>query len=477
MRIISFPFILFTLAALLIAYNLPRRAQNGWLLLLSYIFCISWAWQFALILALTTLFNFIWARRLSLAARPRAWLWSGIGFNLLVLAGFKYAGFFLPPLLNWLAALGLPSAGGVQWLAPLGLSYYVLSAIGYLVDVSRGRLTVSQDWLDFALYMAYFPKLVAGPIEHARTFLPKLARPRRVTNATVSQATTLILVGALRKVVIADTLASVTPPGLLSDPAAFTRSALAVWMLVWVFQIYNDFAGYTDIVRGVSLLFGISLTENFKQPFFARTFIELWNRWHISLSHWLRDYIYFPLAQALPARMAGRHQWVTLVIPPLATMIASGLWHGASWHLLVWGVLQAGLLLGERLLQSRRNSTPPQRWPAWRQGAGMAFVTLTFALTGVPFVFNLTQSATLWGKLVDLGSPKGVRLSLVGMLNLGLFIGLSLAIDLLQHRRPASLGFLHLSRPAQTALTALTLLLILIAAQATGHPLFVYQGF
>jgi alginate O-acetyltransferase complex protein AlgI len=214
---------------------------------------------------------------------------------------------FCRSLETLLERLGIPTqAGGLQILVPLGLSFYVLQTISYLVDVYRGQLKAERNWMNFALYLAYFPKIIAGPIERARSFLPKLAPARIVDNSMISRGVSLIFVGMVRKLLIADTLTAFILPDVFEVPAKYTPPELIGWLVIYAFALYNDFAGYTDIVRGISGLFGIELSSNFRVPYFSRNFTEFWSRWHITLSEWLRDYIYFPLSRALGRRNPGR---------------------------------------------------------------------------------------------------------------------------------------------------------------------------
>ncbi len=480
MPITSLTFLGFVAAVLVVYYLLPLHRQNWWLLLVSYGFYVTWSRQLAVVLLVATLFNFWLGRRLAQAPANRraVWLWTGILVNLLTLLGFKYANFYVPALLTWLARWGVHTqAGGLNWLIPLGISYFTLQVIGYLLDIAKGRTQPAGSLRDFALYLAYFPKLVAGPIEHWRNMGPKLAQPRVVTNETLRQAFTLIILGLVRKLVIADTLAQVVPPTLLTNPTDFRVLHLWLWGIALVFQVYNDFAGYTNIVRGVSLLFGISLTENFQQPMFARNFVELWNRWHISLSHWLRDYVYFPLSRSLIKRFPSRRHPANVVLPPLLTMIASGLWHGVSWHLLLWGGLQGVAQIVENLPSLWYPVTPPQKWPRWRQWAGSLRVMALFLLIGIPFVAPLPATLSFWRGMLAWRHPGFSWNWAMMAANLSLFFVLSLGIDYAQLRHPQTQGFRHLAPRAQTALLTAALLLIMVAAFANTLSPFVYQGF
>ena len=207
---------------------------------------------------------------------PRAGLlWLGIFGNIGTLAYFKYADFFIPNILQLLNNLGIRSTTqGEQIIFPLGLSFLVLQAISYLVDVFQGRIKASRDLIDFSLYIAYFPKIISGPIERAKNFLPKLAQNRVVTNATIAQSFALIVIGLARKLIIANSLAGLIPEHAFTDPSESSGLMLLMWAFAYAFMLYNDFAGYSSIARGVSGLFGIPLSRNFQLPYFSINFNE-----------------------------------------------------------------------------------------------------------------------------------------------------------------------------------------------------------
>ncbi len=353
MEITSFHFLLFVLGVLIIYHVLPHRAQNYWLLLASYVFYIFWSWKFAILLLFSTVFHFELAKHLRKDNQGRpVLLWLGVAANIILFLIFKASSFYLYRLTTLLDQLGIQTGlGALQIVIPLGLSYYVLQQISYLIDVYRGQITAASNRVDFALYLAYFPKMVAGPIERARSFLPILARPRKVDNQGLSRSLTLILVGLTRKLLIANLLFAYTPWKLLnSNPSTFSKLELIGWLVIHSFGLYNDFAGYTSIVRGVSGLFGIELSSNFNIPYFSKSFTEFWNRWHITLSQWLRDYIFFPTSRALARHFPNRNAWQNLVIPPLVTMLVSGIWHKPNWQMLLWGGMHGSYLVAERLI-------------------------------------------------------------------------------------------------------------------------------
>jgi len=474
MSITSLTFAGLVLLTLAFYYALPRRAQNLLLLGVSYAFYATWSWWYLLVLWALTLANFGLAQRVRRKGQPRRGaLWAGIAVNVAALAVLKYESFFVPGLRATLDRIGVQTgAGGLDVLLPVGMSFYIVAAISYQADVYRGLVAPADDLVDFAVYLAYFPKLLAGPIERARTFLPRLAAPRVVDNDQLARSFTLIVLGVVRKLVLADTLTLMLPRGVFGNPNEYGAPQLIGYLLIYALALYNDFAGYTNIVRGVSGLFGIELSANFATPYFSRNLTEFWNRWHITLSHWLRDYIYFPTSRALLRRNPSRTNIPNLFLPPLLTMLASGLWHGTGWTMLLWGALHGVYLVGERLLALWRPSGPPQRQPRWRQLFAMLVVVTLVVLAWVPFrAPDVPRALDYWQGMLDFSDLRRptVRVFVV--------ILPALWLDWVQYRRGDELVFLRWRRLAQAALLALAILAIFLATQTdTGAP-FVYQGF
>jgi alginate O-acetyltransferase complex protein AlgI len=455
---------------------LPQRPQNVWLLFVSYVFIVSWDWMFAVVLVMVTAANFLLALQLRINGQgQRELLWLGIGFNVLTLVFFRAAGFFLPELEAVLASLGLSTqAGGQQILVPLGLSYYILQTISYLVDVYRGQLKAESNFVNFALYLAYFPKLLAGPIERARAFLPKLAQPRRVDSQVIAESVMLIFVGLVRKLIIADTLTASFLSDVFEIPAKYTPPELLVWLVIYAFALYNDFAGYTDIVRGTSGFFGIQLSPNFRAPYFSRNFTEFWKRWHITLSEWLRDYVYYPVSRAL-SRSNSRYQTLAnLVVPPLITMLVSGMWHGFSLNMIFWGGLHGSYLIVESIPALWRPIVPPQHQPFWRQALGIVVVFFLVTLAWVPFRWELPAALQLWETLLN-WSDVAIRYRRM-LLVVPLLLG-SVVLDFIQYRSEDEFIFLKWSPLTKAACLAIVLFLIFILTAGDFKQPFVYQAF
>jgi alginate O-acetyltransferase complex protein AlgI len=277
-------------------------------------------------------------------------------------------------------------------LLPLGFSYRVLENISYLVDIHMGIGKPANSLLNYSLYMAYFPKLISGPLERARLFLPRLEQKKAVDEETVSRSLLLIFTGLLRSIVIAGMLRLLAPSNIFSKPLDYSSTEIVMGLVIYTFFLYNQFAGYTELMRGISLLFGIELSRNFAFPHFAKNYSDLWKRWHISLSQWLRDYIYMPVSRHYLRKNLSRKNPYNLVIPPLATFLVSGLWHGASLNLLVWGGINGLYTTGENILNLFIHARPSTKVIVWRNVFSMCLVFGLGALAAIPFRMDLPAS-------------------------------------------------------------------------------------
>lgn len=459
---------------LILYYSVPGRLQNTLLLLFSYGFIILWDWRFALIHLFFTVFHYVYGFWLS-KRRQRTWLFLGISANISFLLFFRSSDYFVPQLASLLRSQDINlNLNPLEILVPVGLSYYTLQNISYLVDIFRKQIIPVSNFVNFALYLAYFPKLLAGPIEYARTFIPKLEKSRVIGNEDLARNIGLILAGLVRKFVIADSLSAAIPQGIFSNPANFSPIDLIGWMIVYAFVIYNDFAGYTSAARGISGLFGIELSNNFDYPYFTRSFSEFWNRWHITLSRWLRDYIYFPLSRTLSQFFPDRNNLFTLVLPPLVTMLVSGLWHGLSWHMILWGSLHGIYLVMERFFSLGKPVIRPDQMPVWRQllSNGMIFLLVIFAW--VPFRMELPTALEYWISMLNLTNFSIASKKLPLVLS---YLGFWIIIEWQLYRLKDKVQVIKFPKWAQATLFAGALLLIIIAsASQTSHP-FIYQGF
>ncbi len=452
-------------AAVLVYHRLPARAQIGWLLALSYAFYAWWAWRFLPVLIILTLANHAIGTRIAamppsrLAAeqrRRRSWMWAGVALNVAALALLRY---------------GYRAAPFEAPFAVLGISFYALQAVAYVVDTYSGTLRTQPTLTEFAVYLAYFPKIVAGPIERPQAFLDQLTQPRVVDDARLGRAATLIAVGLTRKLVLADPLAALLPLAAFNAPTEHDALTLATALVGYAFVLYNDFAGYTSIARGISCLFGIELSPNFAQPFAAHSFTNLWNRWHITFSHWLRDYIYLPVSRRLLHRNLSRTNVANLLVPPMATMLVCGLWHGGSAHMLLWGGLHGVYLVVERAANLRWPPAPRTVLPAWRHDGGVVLVFGLSCWTLVALRLPIAQALQFWQQLLTgpIGALPDGRLLL--------FMLPTIWLDWMQSRHGEDTVFMTWSQRARAALLALTVLLWFALSGAVAPAPFVYQGF
>jgi alginate O-acetyltransferase complex protein AlgI len=366
----SIDFILFLAIVLLLAKVVGPRGRNWLLLPASLLFYGWWDWRYLLLLLFNCGVAFAGGLAIANAPTPRArrtWCGLAVTVCLALLIWFKYRGFFLESITAALASVGLGAASGpLQLTLPVGISFFTFQAIAYLVDVYRGTTPPSRNLPTFVLFKTFFPQLVAGPIERAHHLLPQIEQPRRATNAEVVEGLYLVLWGFCKKVVVADNLA--LKVNRIFEQDTFSTGDVILGSLGFAFQIYADFSGYTDIARGVARWFGIRLSENFRFPYFATSPQDFWRRWHITLSTWLREYLYIPLGGNRSGAMRTR-------INLLLTMLLGGLWHGAAWNFVFWGAYHGLLLIAHR------------EWVRWRgvrrhsHASRMASIALMFVLT------------------------------------------------------------------------------------------------
>ena len=323
-----------------------KDQQNGILFFASYLFMGWLAWEFSAILFALTLSDYFIAKKLDAetdAKLRKRWLTLGVGLNLGSLLFYKYFNFFSDSIQQLFALIGFEfSAYHIHFLLPLGISFYTLKKISYLLDLYRKTAKIENNFITFALYAAFFPQVIAGPIEPHRKFMPQLNQVRKWNADHFHQAWTLILMGFFKKVVIADNIKIIVDKTYqLGEPS---KILLIAATLAFTVQILMDFSAYTDLARGFAYLLGLETSKNFERPYLALTPTQFWDRWHITFSNWLRDYIFFPVYRSLSRKYRNSKKYLPLVIPPLVTMLVSGLWHGAGYTYIVWGAFH-GLLI------------------------------------------------------------------------------------------------------------------------------------
>ena len=349
----SLPFLIFLPIVLAIYFVLEKKAQNIWLLLASWFFYAWWDVRFLSLVLISTVIDYAIGRKLENAEEPhrrRIFLCISLFTNLGILGFFKYYGFFADSLIALLEPLHLaPSVPILQVVLPLGISFYTFQTMAYTIDVYRKRQPAERDPIVFALYVCYFPQLVAGPIERAQSLIPQLTKVRRVTWDMVTSGLLLILFGFFKKVAVADILAHWVDP-VFVQPDTYSGLDRILATYGFALQIYCDFSGYTDIARGCSLLLGIHLMKNFEHPYFSTSITDFWRRWHISLSAWLKDYLYISLGGN---RQGALRTYRNLML----TMLLGGLWHGASWNFVIWGGLHGVYLAGHKMMGGHATSS------------------------------------------------------------------------------------------------------------------------
>jgi alginate O-acetyltransferase complex protein AlgI len=393
------------LPLVLLVYVLLRRAglraQNAWILIASYVFYGWWDWRFLGLLFGTTLNDYLVGLGLEKTAEPRhrrALILLSIGVNLGVLGFFKYYNFFVSSFIAAFAHIGVQlSAPTLKVILPVGISFYTFQALTYTIAVYRREMRAVRDPIGFFAYVAFFPQLVAGPIERARHLLPQFFIPRVLEPEAFASGLRQILWGFFCKLVVADNCATVVNT-IFNHPGPRPGSVALVGSILFAFQIYADFSGYSHIALGTARLFGFELMQNFATPYFSQSAPEFWRRWHISLSSWFRDYVYIPLGGN---RTSKARQAVNLLI----TFTLSGLWHGANWTFIVWGVLN-GLYVIPRVFIGEPLARPASSPNAWvRVPTIAARILLTFALTVLAWVFFRAPTiSAAWNVLAEIGS-------------------------------------------------------------------------
>lgn len=321
----------------------------------SYFFYGWWDWRFMLLLLECSVVNYVlalWMEVETTARRRKLVLWSSIAFNLGVLGYFKYSGFFLSSLGDLLLALGFQRDMKImEVLLPVGVSFYTFQGISYVVDVYRKEIQAVKNPIDMLLFKSFFPQLVAGPIVRASEFLPQLAKPVDADSIKATRAFLLIALGLFKKIVIAHYLAVELVNPVFESPSTYATLDLLFGVYGYAVQIYCDFSAYSDIAIGVALLFGYQFPRNFNQPYRALSLQDFWRRWHMSLSAFLRDYLYIPLGGSRGSKlMTYRNLFLTMVL--------GGLWHGAAWNFVIWGILHGGGLCLERFVKEKGVALP-----------------------------------------------------------------------------------------------------------------------
>lgn len=314
-----------------------REQKHIILLIVSYLFYAYWDARFLLLLIFQTYLSFFlakWIEKASTRKKAKIFVVLGVSISLGILGFFKYFNFFVDSFAH---LFGITSLGALKIILPIGISFYTFHCLSYLIDVYRGKLKACDRVIHLSLYISFFPQLVAGPIVRARNFMPQLDEDRVMNRQNLIEGLQIFLFGLIKKVVIADRLA-VAVDTVFASPMSYNGLSILLAVIAYSIQIYCDFSGYSDMAIGVAKTFGYELCINFDMPYISKNPTELWQRWHISLSSWLRDYLYIPLG-------GNRKGKVRTKINLMLTMLIGGLWHGANWQMIFWGALHGGALV------------------------------------------------------------------------------------------------------------------------------------
>lgn len=390
--------IVFTLYWFVFQKNL--KLQNVFLIVASYVFYAWWDWRFLSLIMISSVLDWYVGLRIYKEGnkkRRKAWLWFSIVVDLGILGFFKYYNFFIENFIVAFRFFGSEiNPGLLNIILPVGISFYTFQALSYSIDIYRGNLKPSDSLIPVAAYVAFFPQLMAGPIERATNLLPQFYKKRKFDYSQAVDGMRQMLWGLFKKVVIADTAAEYANL-IFNNSSDYSGSTLILGALFFTFQIYGDFSGYSDMAIGMARLFGFKFKRNFAFPYFSRDIAEFWRRWHISLSSWFRDYLYIPLGGSRGGLwMKIRNTFIIFLV--------SGFWHGANWTFVVWGGLNALYFLPLMLLKKNRENlgvvAQDKIFPTFGEVKSMF---ITFVLTVVAWIFfraeNITHAFSIYNKI------------------------------------------------------------------------------
>ena len=427
----SFEFLFFFPIVTLVYFLIPAKIKWVWLLIASYFFYMNWHAEYALLMAACTLVTFIGSRlivRYDDPKKKKMAMWGSIVLNIGMLAYFKYTGFLLEVIQRICGFAGIPvQMPKVSILLPVGISFYVFQALSYTIDVYKGRVKPEKNLFKYALFVSFFPQLVAGPIERSGRLLKQVSAPHTFDWERCRQGLLIMMLGFFEKVVIADR-ASMYVDMIYSNWIDASGAQLALATFVFAVQDLCDFAGYSYIAIGSAKILGIDLMTNFRQPYFAHSVQNFWARWHISLSTWFRDYIYFPLGAGRGGKLkAARNLMIVYTV--------SGLWHGAALKYVAWGMLNGALQVIEGLLP------PPKNKPRFPRLDLLAHILWTdFLILITMLVFRAGSLSSALGMLIRIPTYWGSAgiesgFSAMQALCLGVCFAILFAIELIHEKR------------------------------------------
>lgn len=466
----SLSFIVFLVIVLAFYYTryITWTSKKKMLLLASYVFYGLWNPPLILLLWISTVIDWTASKRIvntKEKSRRKFWLLLSMLVNLGFLAFFKYGDFLLENFVALINSFGIQYAvQPMDIILPMGISFYTFQTMSYTIDIYKGQAKPAKTFLDFALYVTFFPQLVAGPIVRAKDLITQFYKEKRATSEQFIWGVFLLTIGIFQKVVLADTLLSGVADDVFGSPELLYGIDAWTGTLAFSGQIFFDFAGYSTCAIGISLMLGITLPDNFRYPYASLGFSDLWNRWHISLSSWLRDYLYIPLG-------GNRHGITRMYVALMLTMLLGGLWHGAAWTFMVWGGLHGTYLILEKL----QKKYLPFKITKWN-GIFLAFIT--FTCVNITWVFFRARSFdTAWQLLKSMFylQPNGLKI-----LDSFIIIKVCVVIGMLFlcHWMMRNTSLKTLSEKASPWVMGISwavLLLLIVIAQGSGEQFIYFQ--
>ncbi|MBC7605724.1 MAG: MBOAT family protein [Burkholderiales bacterium] len=457
------------------AANRNLKLQNILLLVSSYFFYACWDYRFLFLLIFSTLLDYFTGIKMHEAANEKMkkfWFWLSITINLGFLGVFKYYNFFVASFADGLSQFGIERQfSALQIILPVGISFYTFHGLSYVIDIYKGKINPERNFIDYSVFVSFFPLLVAGPIERATHLLPQIQRKREFDSAKAIDGLRQILWGLFKKLVIADNCAEYANYAF-NNSDDLSGSTLIVGVLFFTFQIYGDFSGYSDIALGTARLFGIDLLRNFAFPFFSRDTAEYWRRWHISLSSWFKDYLYIPLGGS------SGGTWMK-VRNTLIIFLVSGFWHGANWTYIIWGLLNALYIIPSILFNTNRSNLDiVAKGRIFATPKEIYHILTTFSLTVFAFIFfranNLTHALSYIREIFSSSTftkPEGIRNEVVWLLIVFVII------EWLGRENQYAIEKMGLKWPILLRLSFYYLILLVIFMYAVSSQQFIYFQF
>jgi alginate O-acetyltransferase complex protein AlgI len=456
-------------------FNKKLSTQNILLLVSSYFFYACWDYRFLFLLIFSTLLDYYTGLKMHQSKETRTrkgWFWLSVIINLGFLCVFKYYNFFIESFSEFAGNFGIKTNfSTIKLILPVGISFYTFHGLSYVIDIYKRRIEPVTNFIDYSVFVSFFPLLVAGPIERATHLLPQIQYERKFNYAEAVDGLKQILWGLFKKIVIADSCASASNM-IFDQYSTYSGSTLFIGALLFAFQIYGDFSGYSDIALGTAKLFGIRLLRNFAYPYFSRDIAEFWRRWHISLSSWFKDYLYIPLGGSKGGTWKKIRN--TFII-----FIVSGFWHGANWTFIAWGVFHALCFLPLLLINKNRNHieivAKGRYLPSFKD---VLNISLTFFLVVIAWVFfraeNLTVAFQYLSGIFSKGLLKAPEIFPKSVL---ILVSIFMIIEWLGREHDfaiANLGFLRF-RPMRWLFYSSLIFIVFIYTESVSQPFIYFQ--